>query len=61
LKRSHQLSFFATSKNFFGTSIQQSIWARLCIPTEFRRIPEEFRHKASAVPVPYRNRHRNVL
>jgi len=25
LKRSHQLSFFATSKNFFGTSIQQSI------------------------------------
>jgi hypothetical protein len=35
--------------------------ARLCIPTEFRRIPAEFRHKAPAVPVPDRNRRRNVL
>jgi hypothetical protein len=35
--------------------------SRLCIPTEFRRIPAEFRHKAPAVPVPDRNRRRNVL
>jgi hypothetical protein len=36
------------------------ICSRLCIPTEFRRIPAEFRHKAPAVPVPDRKR-RNVL
>jgi hypothetical protein len=35
--------------------------ARLCIPTEFRRIPAEFRHKAPARSVPARNRHRNVI
>jgi hypothetical protein len=41
--------------------VAKTTLARLCIPTEFWQIPAEFRHKAPAVPVPDRNRHRNVL
>ena len=34
---------------------------RLCIPSEFRRIPTEVEQKSPAVPEWSRNRHRNVL